>query len=181
MVYHVSMIRKQQLMGVLEEWVVHLAPCNMSWVKIVVYLSFVFSCVHHISVIIRHNCISVVDLCNYIYLSREWIVIDCALINLCFVIHFYSVKSLMYLLFVYICNVPYICLFYDVPILCTNLDVPYICFYCWCTLLLPFFPMYWIFALFSDTPNMWWYLLMYLIFVFYLWYTQILLYIPWCT
>ena len=139
MVYHVSMIRKQQLMGVSEEWVVHLAPCNMSCVKIVVYLSFVFSCVHHISVIIRHNCISVVDLCNYIYLSREWIVIDCALINFRFVIHLYSVNSLMYRLFVYICNVPYICFFSHVSILCTNLDVPNICFYCWCTILLPFF------------------------------------------
>ena len=44
-------------------------------------------------------------------------------------IHLYSVTSLMYLIFGYICNVPYICLFYDVPILCTNLDVPYICFF----------------------------------------------------
>ena len=180
MVYHVSMIRKPQLMGVSEEWVVHLAPCNMSWVKIVVYLSFVFSCVHHISVIIRHNCISVVDLCNYIYLSREWIVIDCALINLCFVIHFYSVKSLMYLLFVYICNVPYICLFYDVPILCTNLDVPYICFFVDVPYYCIFFDVFNICIILwytqyvmisSDVPHI----------GIFLWYTQILSYILWCT
>ena len=51
------------------------------------------------------------------------------LISFCFVIHLYSVTSLMYLIFGYIGNVPYICIFYDVPILCTNLDVPYICFF----------------------------------------------------
>ena len=162
MVYHVSMIRKQQLMGVSEEWVVHLAPCNMSWVKIVVYLSFVFSCVHHISVIIRHNCISVVDLCNYIYLSREWIVIDCALINLCFVIHLYSVTSLMYLIFGYICNVPY----FLYLLWCTN-----IMYKPWCTLYLSFLLMYPIFCIFFDVSNI----------CIILWYTKYLIYIFWCT
>ena len=99
-------------------------------------------------------------------------------------------------------------LFCDPPIFCTISDVPYIWIYFWCTILLyllwctnimykpwctfylslllmypiiAFTLMYLIFALFSDTPNIW--------FIYsdvpnihiFLWHTQILSYIFWCT
>ncbi len=152
------------------------------------------------SVIIRHICLIVVDLRNYIYLASEWILIDCA--------HHQF-------------------LFCDTPIFCAISDVPYILIYFWCTILLyllwctnimcrPWFTlylslllmypiiaftlMYLIFALFSDTPNIWFiYSDVPHIRIFSdipkycrifsdvpnicirLWYTKTLLYIFWCT